>query len=465
MLAVHLMNILAITKHSLFVEHLRMAFEGAGHKVTGVPDPLEALASEAWNDAQMIVVDADGDPVDGYRLCNLLRGETRLLFQNLPIFLILQDPPTEEDLKRLQEADGDGFLQSNFGLQQILDTLAPITGGVGQRSDCPPVPVLAVGFNPATVKRFLEALEHFRFNLIPVSAKSFPLALVDHAPPIVLVATDAAARSALARLNEARKAPTPPYTILVGEVVEEAAQRHLLLAGASDWLPRPLSSPRLLHACRKALEWLHVKRIQREYEYQIHDLRERRTMLEVEAAALRSEVLTDPLTGLLNRRAFDQNLDHALRQWERHRRAFALIVGDVDHFKLINDRFGHLVGDQVLRVLAQRLRAGLRRSDLAFRIGGEEFAILLMETQLKAATDVAEKLRHRVDGEPVVLETGSNIFPSMSFGVGVPDAHESKSFFGAVDRALYLAKSRGRNCVVVADPQTPLPLMRPSEAI
>lgn len=465
MLAVHPMNILAITKHSLFVEHLRMAFEGAGHQVNWVSDPLEALAGEAWNDAQMIVADADGDPVDGYRLCHLLRGETRLLFQNLPIFLILQDPPTEEDLRRLQEADGDGFLQANSGLQQILETLVPIAGGVEQRSDCPPVPVVVVGFSPANVKKFQEALEHFRFKLLPVSAKGFTPALIAHAPPIVLVAVDASGRSALARLTESRKVPSPPYAILLGEVSEEAAQRHLLLAGVSDWLPLPISPIRLLHACRKGLEWLHVKRIQREYEYQIHDLRERRTMLEVEAASLRSEVLTDPLTGLLNRRAFDQNLDHALRQWERHRRAFALIVGDVDHFKLINDRFGHLVGDQVLRILAQRLRAGLRRSDLAFRIGGEEFAILLMETQLKAATDVAEKLRHRVDGEPVLLDTGSNIFPSMSFGVGVPDAFESKSFFGAVDKALYLAKSRGRNCVVVADPQTPLPQMRPSEAI
>lgn len=69
---------------------------------------------------------------------------------------------------------------------------------------------------------------------------------------------------------------------------------------------------------------------------------------------------TDPLTELLNRRAFDQNLDHAVRQWERHRRAFVLVLGDVDHFKLINDRFGHPVGDEVLRQLAIRIRSALR---------------------------------------------------------------------------------------------------------
>jgi diguanylate cyclase (GGDEF)-like protein len=459
------MNILAITKHSLLVEHLRMAFEGAGHFVTVLPDALQALAGEAWADAHLILADGDGDPVDGYRLCHLLRGESRLLFQNLPFYLILEDPPGEEQLNRLREADADGFLQANFGLQQILDTIGPVVGGVAQRSDCPPVPVVAVGFTKAMAQKLQSALDHFRFHVISTSGKDFLSTLSETPPPIVLIHTDATGRSALARLAEVRNTETPPYTILIGDVEDEAVQRRLLLAGTSDWLPLPISAPRLLHSCRKGLEWLHVKRIQREYEYQIHDLRDRRTMLEVEAASLRSEVLTDPLTGLLNRRAFDQNLDHAQRQWERHHRSFALIVGDVDHFKLINDRFGHLVGDQVLRILAQRLRAGLRRSDLAFRIGGEEFAILLMETQLKASVDVAEKLRHRVDGEPVVLDSGSNIFPSMSFGVGVPDAQDSKNFFGAVDRALYMAKSRGRNCVVVADSKSPLPLMRPSEAI
>jgi diguanylate cyclase (GGDEF)-like protein len=173
-------------------------------------------------------------------------------------------------------------------------------------------------------------------------------------------------------------------------------------------------------------------------------------MLEIEAAALRSEVLTDPLTELLNRRAFDQNLEHAIRQWERHRRAFVLLLGDVDHFKLINDRFGHPVGDEVLRQMAARIRTGLRKSDLAFRIGGEEFAVLLTETSLKAGADVADKLRRRIDEEPMVLPAGQIIFPTMSFGVGGPDAHSPSALLALVDRALYQAKRLGRNRVVVA---------------
>jgi diguanylate cyclase (GGDEF)-like protein len=169
----------------------------------------------------------------------------------------------------------------------------------------------------------------------------------------------------------------------------------------------------------------------------------------METAALRSEVLMDPLTGLLNRRAFDQNLENAFNQWERHRRAFVLVLGDLDYFKLINDRFGHLVGDEVLRSLAQNMRRALRRSDLAFRIGGEEFAVLLMETALQAGADVAEKLRRRIDENPIVLESGQMVFPTMSFGVGGPEGNTAGTLFAAVDQALYRAKNKGRNRIEV----------------
>jgi diguanylate cyclase (GGDEF)-like protein len=271
------------------------------------------------------------------------------------------------------------------------------------------------------------------------------------APILLLGLSAGGVEGALAILAQLREQNHLPYTILVGQVKDETAQRKLLLAGISDWVPLPLSAPRLLHACKRAIEWMHARRVQTEYESAIHDLRERRSMLEIEAAALRNEVLTDPLTELLNRRAFDQNLEHAVRQWERHRRAFVLVLGDVDHFKLINDRFGHPVGDEVLRQMAARIRFGLRKSDLAFRIGGEEFAVLLTETSLKAGSEVAEKLRRRIDQEPVVLSGGQTIFPTMSFGVTGPGPQNTSALMALVDKALYQAKRLGRNRVVVAD--------------
>ncbi len=443
------MNILAITRHAQLVERLRMAFEGAGHQVIHVQDQLQALATEAWNQAQIILVDRKGDPMDGYRFCELLRGEIRPLFQNLGIFLILDEPPQEDDLVRLKEANGDGFIGHGQSLQELLDLLRPAVGGELAPPLGPQLPVVAAGIGAPLARRLQGLLGHFRFELKTCAARDVAKKLAGFKSSILLLGVDADGSKALATLNQIRGHGELPYVMLLGPLATEDMQRKLFLAGVHDWLPLPLSEPRLLHGCRLALEWLHARRIKREFEQQLNELRERRVLLEMEAASLRNEVLTDPLTGLLNRRAFDQNLEHALRQWERHHRSFVLILSDVDHFKLVNDRFGHLVGDHVLQGLAQRIRNALRRSDLAFRIGGEEFAVILPETGLRAGTEVAEKLRRRIDQEPLTLDSGQSIFPTMSFGVGIPGADSPGQLFAQVDTALYRAKNGGRNAVEV----------------
>ncbi len=446
------MNLLVISRHLDLVERLRMAFEGAGHRISHSRDALEALAQDSWGQAQVLLADAEGDPMDGYRLCRLLRGEARVLFRNLPIFLILDHAPTEPDLRALQEAQGDGFITAGYSIQQLLNHLGPVMTGSDTREAGQHLPVLAAGLHTGLAQRSRDMLHHYGMEVhSPPVRNTVEAQRTLKAPVLLLGLSGGGVEGALAVLAQLREQNLLPYTILVGTVKDEAAQRKLLLAGISDWVPLPLSGPRLLHSCKRAIEWMHARRIQAEYESAIHDLRERRSMLEIEAAALRNEVLTDPLTELLNRRAFDQNLDHAVRQWERHRRAFVLVIGDVDHFKLINDRFGHPIGDEVLRQMAERIRSSLRKSDLAFRIGGEEFAVILTETSLKAGTEVADKLRRRIDEDPVHLSTGQTISPTMSFGVGGPGALTLSALMSQVDKALYQAKRLGRNRVVVAN--------------
>jgi diguanylate cyclase (GGDEF)-like protein len=446
------MNLLVISRHDDLVERLRMAFEGAGHHIMQAGDPLEALAQDAWGQAQVLLVDSGGEPMDGYRLCRLLRGEVRVLFQNLPIFIISDRAPLQEDLRTLEEAGGDGFILAGSNIQQLLNHLGPVMAGSTSREGGQHVPVLAAGLRADLAQRARDMLQHYGMAVHTPPARNLVEAQRTLKAPVLLLGlSTGGTQGALALLAQLREQNLLPYTILLGQVKDEAAQRKLLLAGISDWVPLPLPGPRLLHACKRAIEWMHIRRIQTEYESAIHDLRERRSMLEIEAAALRNEVLTDPLTELLNRRAFDQNLEHALRQWERHRRGFVLVLGDVDHFKLINDRFGHPVGDEVLRELAVRLRSALRKSDLAFRIGGEEFAVLLTETNLKAGAEVANKLRRRIDEEPLALPSGQTILPTMSFGVGGPGATSISALMAQVDHALYQAKHLGRNRVVVAN--------------
>ncbi len=436
-----------------------MAFEGAGHAVIQAGDPLEALAKDAWGEVQVLVVDAIGDPMDGFRLTRLLRGEARVLFQNLPIFLILDHPPSDQERLALKASEGDGFILTSSSIQQLLNRLGPVMAGGLSKEGCQRLPVLGLGLQTDLAQRAREILQHVGMELHTPPARNAIESQQSLKSPVLLLGLSAGGVSgALSVLAQLRDQNHLLYTILVGQVKTETDQRKLILAGISDWVPLPLPAPRLIHACRRAIEFLHARRIQAEYESALHDLRARRSVLEVEAATLRNEVLTDPLTGLLNRRAFDQNIEHALRQWERHRRSFVLLIGDVDHFKLINDRFGHPVGDEVLRQLSARLRTGLRKSDLAFRIGGEEFAVLLTETSLKAGAEVGEKLRNRVDEEPIALPTGQTIFPTMSFGVGGPGATTSSELLSQVDQALYRAKSLGRNRVVVfGGLETPTP--------
>lgn len=163
---------------------------------------------------------------------------------------------------------------------------------------------------------------------------------------------------------------------------------------------------------------------------------------------------TDPLTGLHNRRHFDELLGQMIKQTDRFGDPVALIMADVDHFKNVNDTWGHDAGDEVLKSLAETLKAGVRDADICSRFGGEEFAIVLPKTTLQGAAELADRLRKQVETKPVVVN-GEPISVTISCGVACyPDGVITKeALFAAADRALYEAKSAGRNCVKSAVPK------------
>jgi diguanylate cyclase (GGDEF)-like protein len=157
---------------------------------------------------------------------------------------------------------------------------------------------------------------------------------------------------------------------------------------------------------------------------------------------------TDGLTGLVNRRAFDEQFERLIDASDRFGQPVALILADIDHFKRINDTWGHEAGDEVLRRVAKKLAEGVRTVDVCARYGGEEIAILLPQTALVGAVDLADRLRQAVAARPVKFK-GEEIEVTVSLGVAsYPDAvtvHEG--LFRAADQALYEAKNAGRNCV------------------
>jgi diguanylate cyclase (GGDEF)-like protein len=167
------------------------------------------------------------------------------------------------------------------------------------------------------------------------------------------------------------------------------------------------------------------------------------------------QAITDELTELANRRYFMETLETELRRAERFDEPLALVFADIDDFKNVNDRHGHHVGDSVLRAFADVLRGRIRAIDLAARLGGEEFAIILIETDLKGAEALAESLRSAVAAVEVRVVGSEPVRITASFGVAdYPQTRGAGELMAVADRALYKAKREGKNRVSVA-PDSP----------
>ena len=166
--------------------------------------------------------------------------------------------------------------------------------------------------------------------------------------------------------------------------------------------------------------------------------------------ALRQHATRDQLTGLLNRREFDRIMAEEAERSRRFGHPLALVMVDIDHFKAVNDTHGHLAGDAVLREVAKTLTAQLRTVDRVARIGGEEFALVLVQTGRSAATEVAQRVVKAVAASPVMIESGLSLKLTVSAGLAVlpEDVSWLELLIGAADRSLYAAKRGGRNRVM-----------------
>lgn len=179
---------------------------------------------------------------------------------------------------------------------------------------------------------------------------------------------------------------------------------------------------------------------------------------ELQGAKERAETLarTDFLTGMNNRRSFYDLCETSFRVARRHGQNLAVILLDIDQFKSINDAHGHAVGDEVLKSLSRIVAETCRDSDVAGRIGGEEFAILLPHTDAENALELAERLREQMEESVVHLDQGDVRFTA-SFGVAQMDTacDSVEALVATADRAMYKAKRRGRNTVFVIAPPAP----------
>jgi diguanylate cyclase len=181
------------------------------------------------------------------------------------------------------------------------------------------------------------------------------------------------------------------------------------------------------------------------------------TLLQQNLEAVRNESLTDPLTTLANRKYFDESLARHLLEATASNEPVTLMFTDIDRFKNFNDTYGHLTGDQVLRLVALAVKQNVKGQDIAARFGGEEFAVILPRTALRAALTVADQIRRAVMGKELMKRSTGEHLGRVTISIGVATYRRGDTIQSLIERAdgcLYAAKRNGRNRVICeTDPE------------
>jgi diguanylate cyclase (GGDEF)-like protein len=396
---------------------LEEVLRGVGYRVETlrVDQPLELSISDT---PDMVIVMGGQPHSDPYATAAALSGRRPLR----PRSIVLIDPTGDSDRLRAVAAGIDTILP----LDRVGHDL-PVYAKTLARIGTPPSSVLLVMENEDDADTIGGILE--RANILisrcldPMQARE---ALVRDLPDLLLL--DAHLRGmdgfTLARLvrQDPRFALLP--IVFLANDRTTADQIEALRAGADHILPMPVDSELLLQ--------LVINRAER-------------------GRRVREMVHRDGLTGLLNHATLMAELEHAVEYARRHQEPFSFLMIDVDHFKRINDTHGHLAGDQVLLHLARIFQSTVRASDIIGRYGGEEIGMILRRCQREGAVVLAGKLREALIGRPATTREGTEIPVRVSIGISncPADGQNASAIVAAADKALYRAKSSGRDRVEV----------------
>jgi len=414
----------------------------------------EALALCRSEPVDVVLLDVMMPDMNGFEVCRAIKTDPALM--HLPVVLITALDQPSDRLAGL-EAGADDFLTKPvrdlplFARVRSLTRLKLVTDELRHRAE---TAMRLVAGDPsgweslpeggACVLAYIEDTEearrldrHMRGRstlavagtpsefLAQCASGSFDVAMVDLAAetvdPLRLV-------SQLRSADATRLLPVLAITRFGDEV---GAARALEL-GANDYVQRPIERNEL--AAR-----IHIQFRRKRYDESLRNSVQRTIELAV----------SDPLTGLHNRRFFETHLARAVERAHQTGVPFALLIADIDHFKRINDGFGHEAGDDVLKQFAGRLTRIVRVSDLACRFGGEEFAVLMHDADFQTAMTLAERIRHGVSETPFDI-SGEQLAVTVSEGVAVfepSEADDAAALFRRADAALYEAKRGGRNRV------------------
>jgi len=417
----------------------------------------EALAICERAECDLVLLDVMMPDMDGFEVCRRLKTNTAT--HHIPVVMVTALDQSSDRVRGL-EAGADDFLtkpipelaliarvRSLTRLKMVTDELrmraltsrdigiespereAVADAGRGGR-------ILIVDDRPASYERVASMLskEHSveiegdpNEALFRASDGNYELLIIS----LGLESFDALRLcSQLRSLDRTRNVPI----LAITEPDNSARMLRGLEIGVNDYLMRPIDKNELLARVRTQVR-------KRRYTERLRD----NVQISIEMA------ITDALTGLFNRRYMENHLATLIEQAAARGKPLAVLQLDIDYFKSINDTYGHDAGDDVLRDFALRIKRSIRGIDLACRSGGEEFVIVMPETDLAVAAMVAERLRRRIAAEPFVISQGQRSIPvTLSIGIAALRGQDdtAASLIKRADQALYLAKRDGRNRVV-----------------
>jgi len=423
------------------------------YDVLTAPDGPTALAIAAAEQPDIVLLDVMMPGMDGFDVCRRLKDDEAT--RHIPVVLLTALDGRADRVAGL-EAGADDFLtkpiddvvlfarvRSLTRLKSVIDELREreasgrrmgVIAGVASRLGGSGGRILIVDDHERQAQRVLSELsvEHR-----PVVESAPDNALLAARGPVDLVIVNATAKAfdglrlaAHIRSDEATR--TLPILAIV-DFDERPRLVKALEIGVNDVLPRPIDPQELAARVKTQI------RRKRYTDYLRENLDQ---SLEL--------AVTDQLTGLHNRRYMEGQLDPLVRRAVLGGDPVALLVIDIDHFKMINDSFGHAVGDEVLREFAVRLASNVRAIDLPVRFGGEEFVVVMPETELAHAHRIAERIRLHVAGSPFRVLGGEELLTvTISIGVASSLADDSpETLIRRADEAMYEAKEAGRNRVI-----------------
>ncbi|MDO8421266.1 MAG: PleD family two-component system response regulator [Parvibaculum sp.] len=422
-------------------------------KAASGPEAIEIATREL---PDIILLDVMMPGMDGFEVCRRLKAAPAT--EHIPIVMVTALDQSKDRVQGL-EAGADDFLtkpvndlalfarvKSLVRLKMVTDELR-MREATGQRIGAlvgtstermlmtEPGRALIIDDRPTSLKRMCEALsiEHTVTVAETPDEMAQLAAIGDY--DLLIVSLTLSDYDGLRLCSQLRSLESTRQTPLLA-IVEEGDTPRLVRAldmGVNDYLVRPVDRNELVARCRTQLR-------RKRFQDYLRDKFQQGLEL----------AITDSLTGLYNRRYMESHLAAMVQDGLQNHKPVSILIFDIDFFKSVNDTHGHAAGDTVLKEFAQRISQNVRGVDLACRMGGEEFVVVMPDTDLSYAMMVAERLRQRIGEIPFKVEDTLELNVTVSIGIGVVEAagDTGEKVLERADAALYRAKRDGRNRVV-----------------